>query len=349
MPRILSLCYNKDMKKKVYPLGFTLVELSLSLIFVSILSMTVVLLIQNTTASYRRGLVLNQINTVGMDLIDDFRTSIQNAASDSIIKMCELYYEDDATRDNDDFDNCKNDRGKSFVSVTKKGKVYVGGTPLNGGEDMPVYGAFCTGTYTFIWNSGYFEQPEYVESRNERKVIGTTDELEPVYLSSRNKDTDPLVREYPSSSSDNNLRLLKIYDTERTICVNAMKEQNSGTINPYVMADDYDQAKISDSFVISKAMLDFDVDKSAGEGVVELLNKNGESDLVLYDLYVAPPAFSETRNNFFFSAAFILGTRRGGINITEAGDTCKPPSDDFSELDYCAINKFNFAVQAGGA
>ena len=50
----------------------------------------------------------------------------------------------------------------------------------------------------------------------------------------------------------------------------------------------------------------------------------------------------------FYAASFILGTRRGGINIKEAGNNCKPPSDEFTELEYCAINKFNFAVQAGG-
>ena len=50
----------------------------------------------------------------------------------------------------------------------------------------------------------------------------------------------------------------------------------------------------------------------------------------------------------FYAASFILGTRRGGINIKQVGNNCKPPSDFDSNLDYCAINNFNFAVQAGG-
>ena len=71
-------------------------------------------------------------------------------------------------------------------------------------------------------------------------------------------------------------------------------------------------------------------------------------DLVLYELYVAEPAFSVTRQNQFYAASFILGTRRGGIDIKATGNNCKPPSDNYSELEYCAINKFNFAVMAGG-
>ena len=50
----------------------------------------------------------------------------------------------------------------------------------------------------------------------------------------------------------------------------------------------------------------------------------------------------------FFAGSFILGTRRGGVNITTSGDSCKPPTDEYSDLEYCAINRFNFAVQAGG-
>ena len=77
--------------------GFTLIELALSLIFIAILSVTVVLLIQNTTASYRRGLVLNQIDTVGIDLVDDMRYSVQNASSYSILEMCNTFYSEGST------------------------------------------------------------------------------------------------------------------------------------------------------------------------------------------------------------------------------------------------------------
>lgn len=309
--------------------GFTLIELALSLIFIAILSVTVVLLIQNTTASYRRGLVLNQIDTVGIDLVDDMRYSVQNASSYSILEMCNTFYSEGSTNR----ENCINDKANSFVTVTKRAAVRVNGELI--GNDMPVYGAFCTGTYTYIWNSGYFESVEY----NTRSVRTSGGETSPVTLGVKT-----------SSGAINNLasgfRLLKIYDAERTICVNAMKAQDTGvTGNNYVPIGNYNNNRVQTQFVIDETMVNADTDN---EGGVELMSINELNDLVLYDLYVAKPAFSSTRKNFFFSASFILGTRRGGINISRAGDSCKPPSDDYSELEYCAINKFNFAVQAGG-
>ena len=68
--------------------GFTLVELSLSLAFIGILSITIVLIINNAITTYRRGLTLNQINTVGMDLVDDMRATIQNSPANSMKEKC---------------------------------------------------------------------------------------------------------------------------------------------------------------------------------------------------------------------------------------------------------------------
>ena len=68
--------------------GFTLVELSLSLAFIGILSITIVLIINNAIATYRRGLTLNQINTVGMDLVDDIRTAVQNSPAKDVEDVC---------------------------------------------------------------------------------------------------------------------------------------------------------------------------------------------------------------------------------------------------------------------
>ena len=320
------------MKKKTCHVrhgGFTLIELAISLVFIGILSITVVLLIRSVTTSYQRGLILNQLNTVGMDLTDDMRTSVQNASSYSILEMCNTFYtEGTANRD-----SCISDNANSFVSVVKRASV----TTKDGviGDNMPVYGAFCTGTYTYIWNSGYFEKAEYDEKRAVKTSSGA--ELSPVTLGVKNIETNTV------SLLKSDFRLLKIYDTERTVCVNAMKAQ-AGEDN-YLSLSNYNNDKVQTQFLINSTMINADPDN---EGGVELMSINGLNDLVIYDLYVAKPAISSTRKNFFYSASFILGTKRGGINIKRAGDSCKPPSDDFSELEYCAINKFNFAVQAGG-
>ena len=334
MSMIKRLCYNKDMAKKSRG-GFTLIELSISLVFIAILSLTVVLLIQNLAASYRRGLVLNQVNTVGMDLIDDFRSSIQNATSDPVSRMCEVYYPNPESTDRQ---ACMSDNASSFVSVTRMANVKVEGNNLG---ELPVYGAFCTGTYTYIWNSGYFRRENDVadfDGNIGESTVGD-DGISPAEVGTKNF----LTQRFRRIKGD--FRLLKIYDDERSICVNTMKVlNNTGNISPYHIYDIDDMRnKVPNQFAINSGM----VSDNAND-VVELLKTDKAADLVLYDLYVAKPAISGTRQNLFYSASFILGTRRGGLNIKQIGDSCKPPNDDFSELEYCAINKFNFAVMAGG-
>ena len=71
----------KKVDRVNYKKGFTLIELSFSIAFIAILSITVTMVIINAIASYRRGIVLNQINTMGMDLADEFRTTIQSSPS----------------------------------------------------------------------------------------------------------------------------------------------------------------------------------------------------------------------------------------------------------------------------
>lgn len=329
--------------RKSFASGFTLIELSLSLIFISILSLTVVLLIQNTTASYRRGLILNEINTVGMDLVDDMRMSVQNASTYSVIEMCRNRYPEPSESLSEEDkkkaprNKCIADNATSFVKVVKIATVNDNGTTIS---DMPVYGAFCTGTYTYIWNSGYFYNGYDNEDEITRSVTSSGKSISKVVLKEKK------VSNNTTSNLSTGFRLLKIYDGERTICVNAMKERDvSPDKDKYVDFANV-AAKENDSFVIDDTMKKDD-DENSGKGV-EMLEGNNKNDLVLYDLYVAEPALSATRENLFYSVAFILGTRRGGVNVTRAGNSCKPPSGDYSELEYCAINKFNFAVEAGG-
>lgn len=104
--------------------GFTLVELSLSLVFIGVLSLTIALIINNAVSSYRRGVTLNQVNTVGMELVDDIRGALQASPPDRD-KIC---------GDNKD---CK----RTELIYEENG--------------LPMYGAVCTGKYSYVWNSGY--------------------------------------------------------------------------------------------------------------------------------------------------------------------------------------------------
>lgn len=342
MFKLKRLWYNYNMEKRACLRGFTLIELALSLIFISILSITVVLLIQNTAASYRRGVILGEVNTVGMDLIDDFRISLQNASSESMDKICEEKY--DRIDDEKSREDCKKDHGYSFILVTKRAEVEVEGKPYG---TMPVFGAFCTGMYTYIWNSGYFEDAgndDFDSSRkiDERKVLGDVKKATLSKFGNNSTDSRELVAK--------DFRLLKVYDGERTVCVNAMADQDTdvstGKKFPnYKLHKDYENSKIKSEFYISNSM--YERANSLDDGYIELLKSSNVNDLVLYDLFISKPAISVSRGNAFYAASFILGTRRGGIDIKDSRN-CRPPSNEFTEFEYCAINKFNFAVQAGG-
>lgn len=299
--------------------GFTLIELSLSLVFVGILSVMMVLIISNTVSSYRRGITLNRINTVGMDLVDDMRTAVQNSSAGSLQAECTRRFPSDYA-DTSARNRCQADGGASFVKMTKYANVTLADkTQLS---SVPVYGAFCTGTYSYIWNSGYFE------GRTGAKVSGAS-AAELWYVNGNG------AREQAK-----NFRILKIADDTRAVCRSRAVQIQSGSPK-YITSGlaDYNVFDISDTSKYNPV----------SEPPVDLILKDSDNDLAIYDLSAANPAESGTQENVFYSVSFILGTLEGGIDITAKGRSCAVPTDYANEFfNYCAINNFNFAVQANG-
>lgn len=187
--------------------GFTLVELSLSIAFIAILSITVTLIITQSISTYRRGLTLNQINTVGMDLVDDIRSVIQNSPAKAVKGMCASVYSGDGTK----VKNCEDENGINLVLTRKPGTVSEGVSD-SGGNDIPVYGAFCSGSYSYIWQSGYFEL-NLVQNFSR-------DNIKLSYSMIENGNTVNRFR--------NNFKLLKVKDQDRSVCVSAAKEGFNG-------------------------------------------------------------------------------------------------------------------------
>lgn len=176
------------MRKNSSKKGFTLVELSLSIAFIAILSITIALIINDAISTYRRGLTLNQINTTGMDLVDDIRTAVQNSPASSPRNSCKNY--------KDDFQkNCEENNGMRLMNVAKTGKV-------NNIEDTPLYGAFCTGAYSYIWNSGYL----FLENGGNKATYA-------VY------EGDKKTEEW------NDFRLLKVEDRQRAVCGSVLPDK----------------------------------------------------------------------------------------------------------------------------
>ncbi|MDO4508257.1 MAG: prepilin-type N-terminal cleavage/methylation domain-containing protein [Candidatus Saccharibacteria bacterium] len=300
--------------------GFTLIELSLSLVFIGILSVIVVLMINNTVVAYRRGLTLSQINTAGMDLVDDLRTAVMNSSSDGVSALCVTYYANNGSVRG----QCEEDGAYRFVTVNRTANVTLN---KNGVEEnvgvVPVYGAFCAGTYSYIWNSGYFFNDTEGLDDTERIVSASPATLEYVFNG--------------TTHTASGFKLLKIRDDNRSVCASVARGNNF-EVDQYTLIN----GDAPNEFKIS-------VYGELSEEPVELISTDQNNDLVLYDLDVPRPAESTTQENMLYSASFILGTIRGGINIKANGKSCEPPENHaIEQFDYCAINKFKFAVQAGG-
>ena len=302
--------------------GFTLVELSLSMVFISILSISIVLIIGNTLAAYRRGLVLSRLNSVGTELTDEMRASVQKSSVKTLNGACVAFYS------SSNGERCRRENAYGLVLVKKNSKIVIRGDEE---VEVPIYGAFCTGSYSYIWNSGYFESDDAVFAEKDNgwaKLIYTTGE--------KDEDGNDKVQKIVSSAEDENrpFRLLKVEDGSHAVCA-------------AMMGGGYrDETKIKNEVEI--AINGFSVDFEPED----ILVADSSNNLAIYDLDVSQPVISPGGNNAFYSVSFILGTTSDGVNVMARGNACVAPTDyekkDFENFDYCAINKFNFAVQVNG-
>ena len=320
------------MHNRVFKRGFTMVELSLSIAFIAILSITVTLMITSTVSSYRRGITLNNINTTGMEIVDDIRASIQNSTARSVTNECATIYSGGestgestpaVTKQADAIKACVEDKAHNLVSIVRYERIKIG----NNESEVPLFGALCTGSYSYIWNSGYFFNPEYGdENLGSFKATFT-------YNSRIETENNP--------KTISNFKLLKVMDENRAVCISSIYLNSDKTEARYAISKSGDNA-ISNHFDITGFHF-------IDEEPIDLLT--GSNSLALYDLESDTPAESSSKRNLFYSVSFILGTVQGGINVQSAGNYCATPEGMDSEIenfDYCAINKFNFAAQATG-
>lgn len=313
-----SLCYNSGMRKSCRT-GFTLVEMSISIVFVGILSVAMALIISNSVASYRRGNTLGQVNSIGMDLVDDMRAAVQVSSAKTLSSTCAIVYASEGERE-----KCNDDSAYNFVSVLKKTDVTLFKDTDNEEkiDGVPIYGVFCTGTYSYIWNSGYFWSSD--ASFNEKSSGGAKINQK-------------------SGAAISDFRFLKVKDESREICIAAVYDK-------YNTSAENSNKKYNKNAQFASNVIDISNinDGNLSEAPIYLIDSEGASNLALYDLTVARPAVSTENNSVFYSVSFILGTIDGGINIKSANSACATPNEYESLFDYCAINKFSFAARATG-
>ena len=309
------------MSIKTYRDGFTLVELTLAMLFIGLLSISIVLIISNTVTAFQRGMKLSRVNSTGTDLVDDMRASIQSSSARGLLSSCYAnIYSSGTSLGPEQRQKCEQDNAKNYVAVSKVAKIRLDGVE----QEVPILGAFCTGSYTYIWNSGYFEAENAVFPEKTNR-----DWAKIRYLQNGRTYDYPGPGEKP-------FRLLRIQDESRIFCLAAV----DSTGESY----DLPEGGISNVFDVSAVSYG-----TLRSDLVDLLPPDSGNDLAVYDLSVARPAVSENGDNAFYSISFILGTVSGGVNIVANGNSCVAPNGLVSgNYSYCAINKFNFAVQVNG-
>ena len=301
--------------------GFTLVELAISLTVISILLLVIAQFISGIVESYTKGLTVKAINSTARDLIEDLTTTITSAPARNNIDMCSLnyIYSSDA---NSPYDQCQKDDAYLFIYNERYAtNVTVDGSTIIN-KPVPISGAFCTGKYSYIWNTGYILNKKTYSVPADYPVATI-----------KYRDTSNRIINYPENESKS-FRLIRFLDLSRVACSSRIKDGSynkiSDSVGTYDLTSD---ASGNDYYLTSE--------------IEELLSAD-ENDLALYDLQIFHPATNNSTFRSYYTGAFILGTLRGSVNIRANGDYCKAPADYESDFDYCAINKFNFAARAIG-
>ena len=268
------------MAKFVPRKGFTIIELVLAMGFLTTILVTIAILLIQIMSIYQKGLSLRAVNTMGQQLIDELSRTVGGSPIVPNINPV------------------PNDSGivneQSLATALRR--YYVSNTIVEDGRQKQINGVFCTGSYSYIWN---------------------TPESDPTNSASPNV----LTLQYGETGERKIYKMARVVDNTRRICQEAQGDSPAS------------------NFIIS----------ATDPEPIELINTD-EADLYLYDFTVFPATQNTITGQTFYSANFILGTMRGGINIMSNGDYCEDLASQemVSDFSYCAVNKFNFAMRATG-
>lgn len=119
--------------------GFTLIELSLSIAFISILLIGIASIVIHMTSIYQKGLTLRAINEVGQQIMEDMTRAVNGAS-----------YIVDVSKADEDGNGYIDDRESKeavktyFFEAVKNDATH---------KDVQRYGALCISNYTYVWNT----------------------------------------------------------------------------------------------------------------------------------------------------------------------------------------------------
>lgn len=288
--------------------GFTIIELTIAAAFISILLIVISYLILNISTVYQKGMAIKSINSAGRQVVDDLNRSIIASSARDTNYSC-------SSMPNETLKNACNSDAGFYLTYQQhyEADIRIDGQATADNKALPTYGAFCTGRYSYLWNTGY--------TFGERYTRGTTSnhpERARLKIKSTGVDANDYVTDF---------RLLRFLDYEGILCSNHMDSTAYRPLNSR----------------------DFDVTALAMDHAPADLLADSDDNLAIYDMTIFKPVTHNLTFQSFYSGTFILATVPGGVDITGSGNYCKDSPDGLStDFAYCAINKFNFAARARG-
>ena len=104
--------------------GFTLVELSLAIVFISILLLTIGFLTVHITSVYQKGLAMKAVNATAKELIDDVSRSIAGSPVRSASSLCLEKYSG-GSNPSSAYTDCVNDNARKMIYQQRYGLVSI--------------------------------------------------------------------------------------------------------------------------------------------------------------------------------------------------------------------------------
>lgn len=303
--------------------GFTMVEFSLAMAFIAALLISIAIIISNIVTIYQKGLTLKAVNSVGRGLIDEFTESINAAPSVDTTSLCNSHISNDLAKE-----TCKQNRAFNFIFQHRYGEspLAVSDDPTKPHSNVQYAGVFCTGNYSYIWNTYYGKEANRTVSL---------------------RYNDSTTGEHNATLTD--FRLARFEDKTYRAC---SVSTNSSNYNPELTSSTAANYEINITQLANGSSNDIPTPTQGFLSSFDL-------DLMLYEFTIFPISQDEVTLRTFMSGTFILATERGRVNIVRSGDYCDVNgentdetasmlSDLGSEFNYCSINKFNFAARTAG-
>ena len=280
--------------------GFTLVELAFSLSFITVLFLTLLALIIYITGIYQKGLVIRSVNANGRELTDDFTRSINAAPAKSADLVCQYKFSPNSSG----YSACTSDHAHKFYSNVTTGNVSINGTQ----KTVPIYGAICTGRYSYVWNSGYALSGNNA-AKAELSVVGGG-----------------------HSGTTDNFHLLKIRDDTLAVCGSKIPDGYSGV------------ATGGNTYSIE---LPDDANDERGYAY-ELLPRSEDNLAIYDLNLFTPVQHVNTGRTFESVTFILGTVAGGIDITATGDFCTDIPDNLNTDYNYCAINKFNFATYSTG-